>query len=86
MFNVSKCAAGGGTWASFAQPQGTRRAAASKNHWQQQKKKKNLDNLRLTFYPSGRYMQSGQKQKIEIPNHLLTIFPQDSPRPRCCRW
>lgn len=59
---------------SFAQPQGTRGAEATKKHWQQQKKdkKKNLGKLRLTFYPSGRYMQRGQKQKN-----------RNSPSPSC---
>lgn len=72
---------------SFTQPQGTRKAAAAEEHWQQQKKKKNnLGNLRFTFYPSGTYTQSGQKRKIEIPQHFLTFFPQDSPRPLCGRW
>lgn len=56
------------------------RAAASKKQQEQQKRRegKNLV-TRLTFYPSGRYMQSGQKQKIEIPHHLLAIVLQHSP-------
>lgn len=62
---------------SFTQPQGTRelqRKSTRNSRKGREKKKKNpADEINFLSL-----RQSGQKQKIEIPHHLLAIFPQDS--------